>query len=199
MVGIAFINWFIPMLHCFLRHMLDYGTRIEDFIDFYRNISIVFILFYFVAIIYGAFVRDAFPWAYPVITEAPSFAPFEVLATQIEGYLYDYVSLSEIVNYLLSRILTFVPYGFYISLLLRRQTRLPRFFALLLLPFIIEVMQYIFVPASCDIDDLIYAMVGGILGSVLFYLVNIIFHVFSGREFLARENDYWYSGSSLHF
>jgi hypothetical protein len=179
--------------------MFDYGTRIEDFIDFYRNMSIEFLLFYFTAIIYGAFVKDAFPWAYPVIVDSPNFAPFQVLATQIEDYLYDYVSLSEIINYLLSRVLAFVPYGFYITLLLRRQTRLPKLFALLLLPFVIEAVQYIFLPGSCDIDDLLYAIIGGILGSVLFYLINIIFHAFSGREFLARENDYRYSGSSLHF
>lgn len=199
MLGIAAINWLIPMFHCLLRYMFDYGTRIDDFNDFYRNISVVFLLFYFAVILYGNSVKNAFPWAYPDINTSYNFAPFGVIATMIEDYLYDNASLHEIITYLLSRTLIFLPYGFYSTLLLRRQSRLPRFFALLMLPFIIEVLQYIFLPERCDIDDLIYALVGGLIGSLSFYLLNVIFRAFSGRNFLAKETDYRFSNSSLHF
>lgn len=199
MFGIAVINWLIPMLHCFLRYMLDYGTRIEGFNEFYRNISIIFLLFYFGILIYGAFVENAFPWAYPVKTDTYNFLPFSILATQIEDYLYSSMTLKEIVTYLLSRTITFVPYGFYIALLLRRQTRLARFFALLQLPILIEVLQYIFVPSRCDIDDLIYAIIGGLIGSLSFFLMNVIFHAFSGKDFLAKDTDYRFTNSPLHF
>jgi glycopeptide antibiotics resistance protein len=187
------------MLHCFLRYMLDYGTKIESFNDFYRNISIVFLLFYLGLIFYATFAGDAFPWAYPVKADTYNFIPFGVIATQIEDYLFASIPLNEIFTYLLSRILTFIPYGFYIALLLRRQGRLPRFFALLMLPFIIEVLQYIFIPSRCDIDDLIYAVLGGLIGSFSFFLMNVLFHVFSGRDFLVKETDYRFTNSPLHF
>ncbi len=199
MLGIAVINWLIPMLHCYLRYMFDYGTKVDDFISFYRNISIIFILFYFVAILVGSFVKDLFPWAYPVATDTYNLLPFNIIATKIEDYLYHYFPLNELVTYLAIRIVAFIPYGFYITLLLRRQTKLPRFFALLQLPLLLEVLQYIFIPQYCDVDDLIYAVIGGILGSAFFYLTNVIFRAISGKEFLSRENDYHFSNSSLYF
>jgi glycopeptide antibiotics resistance protein len=199
MAGIAVINWLIPMLHCFLRYLFDYGTRIDDFTDFYRNTSIVFLLIYFSLLIYGAFVRNAFPWAYPVEVTAFNLLPFSVIAGQIENYLYGYIPLSGIVVYLLSRILIFIPYGFFIRLLLRRQSRLIRFFALLLLPFLIELLQYIFIPVRCDIDDLIYAAAGAFIGSLSFFLQNLIFRAFTRRDFLAKDTDYRFSSNALHF
>lgn len=199
MLGIAVINWLVPVLHCFLRYMFDYGTRIDDFNDFYRNISAVFLLFYFAVIIYGSFIKAAFPWAYPAVTDSYNFLPFGVITAQIEDYIYNNTTLNVILTYLLSRIILFVPYGFYIGLLLRRQARLPRFFALLLLPFVIEVIQYILIPKRCDIDDLIYALIGGLIGSLCFFLLNLIFKALSGKDFLTKETEYRFANSFLHF
>jgi glycopeptide antibiotics resistance protein len=199
MLGIAAINWLIPMLHCFLRYMLNYGTRVEGYEDFYRNLSSVFLFFYLVFLIYTAFIKGAFAWAYPGNAETYNFTPFGIIATQVEDYLYGDIPIQDILTYLFSRILPFAPYGFYITLLLRRQNRLTKFFAMLVLPFIIEVLQYILIPSRCDIDDLIYALIGGLIGSLLFLLMNLIFRAFSGKDFLASENDYRFSNSLLHF
>jgi hypothetical protein len=64
LIGLVFINWLIPTIHCFLRNMFDYGTRVEDFNIFYRNNSIIFVVFYIAVILYGFFITEAFPWAY---------------------------------------------------------------------------------------------------------------------------------------
>jgi glycopeptide antibiotics resistance protein len=149
--------------------------------------------------LYGFFAGNAFPWAYPVDNASYNFVPFGVTSTLIENYLYDSASLADIITYLLSRILIFLPYGFFITLLLRRQARLPRFYALLMLPFLVEVLQYIFIPKRCDIDDLIYALIGGLIGSLLFFLMNLIFKAASGKDFLTKEADYRFSNSYLHF
>jgi glycopeptide antibiotics resistance protein len=61
------------------------------------------------------------------------------------------------------------------------------------------VLQYIFFPARCDIDDVIYGLLGGLLGSLGFFLLNLIFKAFSGKEFLAKDPAYRFSNSSLHF
>jgi glycopeptide antibiotics resistance protein len=199
MIGIAIINWFIPSIYCFLRYMLDFGTKIDDFNTFFRNNNIVFFLFYIGIIAYGSFAASAFPWAYRSVLDSANIVPFEVIATQIEDYLYELIPLSDIITYLLVRILLFFPYGFFITHVLRRQTRLPRFFALLLFPFVVEVFQYFVIPNRCDIDDILYAFIGGILGSLSYYLMNIIFRAFTGKDFLAIEGDYRFSHSSLHF
>lgn len=199
MLGIAIINWFIPLLHCSLRYMLNYSTRMEEFNSFYRNISILFVIFYLTAILYGAFARNSFPWANSTVSSSYNFLPFGIISAQIEDYLYSYIPLRNIVIYLSSRILAFLPYGFYLTLLLRRQARLPKFLALLVLPFLIEVLQFFFIPAKCDIDDLIYALFGGMLGSLFFYLTNVSFRAVSGKDFLMQDNDYRFSNSNLHF
>ncbi len=199
MLGIAVINWLIPMIHCFLRSMFEYGTRIDDFNEFYRNQSIVFFLFYMVILIYGFFAKGAFPWAYRAVTESSNFTPFEVITNQIEDYIYGLIPLSDVITYLLSRILAYVPYGFYLSLALRKQTRLPRFIALLSLPFIIEVLQYFIISERCDVDDIIYAFLGGVIGTILFFLTNVIFRAISGKYFLMKDNNHRFSSNSLHF
>jgi hypothetical protein len=199
MLGIAVINWLVPSIYCFLRNMLNSESKIEDFNSFYRNNHIVFFLFYIVIVTYGSFATSAFPWAYRSVTESANFIPFGLIATQIEDYLYELIPLSDVITYLLSRILLFLPYGFFTTLVLRRQARLPRFFALLFLPFVIELLQYFIIPSRCDIDDILYALIGGILGSLSYYLLNVIFRTFTGKDFLAKEGDYRYPGNSLHF
>jgi glycopeptide antibiotics resistance protein len=128
-----------------------------------------------------------------------NFIPFEAITYQIEDYLYGLISLGDIVVYLCSRILLFLPYGYQMTLLMRKQGRLVRLSALLVLPFLLEVLQYIIIPSRFDIDDLIYALIGGVLGSLLFYLSNLVFRACTGKNFLAKENDYSYSNSKVHF
>jgi len=198
-LGLAVINWLVPSIYCFLRHMLDSGAKIDDFNAFYRNNSIVFFLFYMGVIIYGSFGTASFPWAYRAVIGSSNIIPFGVIATQIEDYLYELIPLSDIITYLLSRILIFFPYGFFLTLILRRQTRLMRFFALLILPCVLETLQFFIIPSRCDIDDIIYALIGGILGSLSYYLLNIIFHAFTGKDFLTKDADFHFSNSTLHF
>lgn len=197
--GIIAVNWFVPILHCFIRNMLDYGSRIEKFNSFFRSSSIIFILFYFGILLYLSFSDNAFDWVYRVKPDAANFTPFWSIATQIEDYSNKMIPLSDIMTYLLSRILIYIPYGFYSILFLRNKSKLIRLLFLLLLPTIIELFQYFLIPARCDIDDVIYAFVGGVIGALWFYLTNVIYRALSGKDFLTKDSDYKYSNSTLHF
>ncbi len=199
MLGILVINWLLPCLYCFMRNMLDYGTRFEDYSTFYRNHSLLFFLIYLVVMLYGMFAEGAFPLVYRGALTSANMIPFEAITILIEDYLYGIIPLSDVLVYLLVRILIFLPYGYQITLLLRRQSRLPRFLALIMLPMVLEVIQYMIIPARCDIDDVIYAIIGGILGSTLFYLSNFIFRSITGKNFLAKATDYPFANSRLHF
>ncbi len=196
---IVAINWFVPTLHCYIRNMFDYGTRIEDFSSLFRNSSILFNLFYLGIVFYAALADNAFPWAYRAISEQVNATPFWSIATQIEDYMNHMIPFSDILTYLASRILLFIPYGYFSILLLRRRSRFLRFLILFLLPVIVEVFQYFLIPNRCDIDDIIYGFIGGLLGALLFHLNNVIFRAISGRNFLAKDSDFRYSKSSLHF
>jgi hypothetical protein len=193
------INWLIPTLHCYLRNMLEYGNRIEDFTAFFRNSSILFNLFYLGILLYASFAGDAFPWMYRAVAEKANLTPFWSIATQIEDYMNHMIPLGDIITYLASRILLFFPYGYYSILLLRRRPRFVRFLALLLFPVILELLQFFLYPTRCDIDDVIYALIGGLLGASWFHLNNVIFRAVSGKAFLAKDTDFRYSKSSLHF
>ncbi|HWT26941.1 MAG TPA: VanZ family protein [Mobilitalea sp.] len=179
--------------------MLDYGSRIDDYSSFFRNNSIIFVIFYIVLLAYAAISKDAFPWAYSAASASINFTPFWTLSSHIEDYLYGQLPMSDIVIYLCTRILIFLPYGFYCTLLLHKKSRILRFLTLFLLPLLIEVLQYFIIPSRCDIDDFIFGVIGGIIGSLGFYLTNAIFHAISGKYFLAKETGYHFSHSSLHF
>jgi glycopeptide antibiotics resistance protein len=179
--------------------MYDYGARIDSFFDFYRNNSIVFLTFYIGIILYGSLFPSAFPWAYVANTKALNFSPFMVVSAQIEDYLNKLIPLQDVLVYLSSRILIFLPYGYYCTLITRKKNRLLRFTSLLIFPVMIELLQYFIIPTRCDIDDVIFAFLGGILGSLLYYLINIIFRAISGKDFLAKDPVYRFSNSSLHF
>lgn len=194
MPGLVIINWLIPLLHCLIRYIVDYGTRIEDFIVFYRNISIIFIIFYLSIILYSSFAPGAFEWAYPIKRTQYNLLPFEIIATLIEDKLYGKIPLSDITAYLLPRIAIFMPYGFYIRLILFKKTRLIRIISFLLFPLLLELLQYFIIPSRCDIDDIIYGVIGSLLGSLFFALFNFIVRAISGKDFLIK-NDRFYHGS----
>ncbi len=199
MLGILVSNWLIPCLYCFLRNMLDYGTRFENYSSFFRNHSLLFFLVYLGVIVYGMFAEGAFPFAYQGALGSANIIPFEAITILIEDYLYDIIPLSGVLTYLLIRILIFLPYGYQVTLLMRRQPRLLRFISLLILPIILEVLQYITIPNRFDIDDIVYAIIGGVLGSILFYLSNYIFRSITGNNYLAKDKDYPFANSKLHF
>ena len=91
--GIIVVNWFIPMAHCFIRNMFDYGSRIEKFNSFYRNVSIVFLLFYIGALLYLSFSDSPITSIYHT-RSANNFTPFWWVATLIEDYINDMIPFS---------------------------------------------------------------------------------------------------------
>lgn len=197
--GIIIGNWLMPTLYCFVRSMFDSGSRHKNFNLFYRNVSIIFILFYLGVLLYGNFHEEAFTWTYHMVSNQINFTPFWSIATQIEDYINGMIPLTDILTYLFVRTLTYLPYGFYIALLLRKTSKLLRFIALLILPSIIELFQYFFFPGRFDVDDLIYAFIGGVIGTILFILINTIYRAVSGRNFLSSDSDYRFTNSSLYF
>lgn len=197
MLGIAIINWFVPSVYCFLNYMFDSGIKVDDYISFYWNDTILFGICYLGIILYSSF-STTFPWAYPYNPTTPNFILFHTIAAQIEDYLYGVIPIKDIVIYLSLRIVPLVPYGFYLTLILRSRSRLWRLVALLFVPFLLEILQFFIIPNRSDIDDIIYGIAGGLLGSLFYYLLNTIFRLFTGKEFLEKDPSSIYN-RTLHF
>lgn len=197
--GIVIINWLFPVLYCFIRYMTDIGSHAEDYPVFFRKSSILFLLTYLFILIYGSIDNIAIPSAYKSTNDAINFTPFWSISVQIEQYLDGKMPISDIVLYLCSRTLIFIPYGYYCTLLLRQKSKIARLLVLLVLPFLIELCQCILNPSRCDIDDFIYALIGGLLGALCYQLMNSLFKRISGKDFLEKGNRYHISGTPLHF
>lgn len=198
-IGIVVLNWIVPLVHGYIRNMFDGQRRIEDFPNFFRNSSLLFIFFYLAILGYSFFSVDSFPWAYQVAFDQPNFHPFWSISIHIEDYLDKMIPLTDIFIYLASRILIFIPYGYYTILIFRRRSRLFRFLVLLSFPLAIEILQYCLIPGRCDIDDMIYGLIGGLLGALWFYFNNMIYRLISGKDFLAKHSDLRYLNRSIHF
>lgn len=199
LIGIIAINWFLPMLHCFLRHMVDYGTRVENFISFYRNSNLVFLLFYLAIFIYSGFISKDFPWMYHLNPEEFSFIPFWTLAAHIEDYLFGTISFYDLITYVFGRIILYIPFGFYIALLFRRNSKLIKLVLVVLFPILVESAQYYMNGRGHDMDDVIYGILGGLIGFLCYWLLNLIYTAVSGKDFLSNDREYRFSNHSLHF
>ena len=199
MLVILAINWIIPVTHCFLRNMLDYGTRIDGYLTFNLSTGIVFNLFYLGLIIYGSFTAKGYPWTYITVINSANFTPFMSVSILIEDFLMDLIPLKEIFIYLANRIIIFIPYGYYVTMLLRRHNRLYKIIAIFIFPLIIEILQFFTYRQRSDVDDIIYALLAGLLGNILYNVINIIYRIISGRDFLEEETNSRFSGTTLHF
>ncbi len=87
------------------------------------------------------------------------------------------LSLRVIIVNLLGNIIIFIPLGFYIKALMKKN--LPTLFVTIFIPIIIEASQYILAVGISDIDDVILNVMGEWLGFYLLYLLNKIYYQFN--------------------
>jgi glycopeptide antibiotics resistance protein len=72
---------------------------------------------------------------------------------------------------IVSNIILFIPWGFGLPLLWKKNQRLPRLLLLCLsLTVIIEIIQ-LFIKRNTDIDDVILNFIGGVIGAVIYYII----------------------------
>ncbi len=189
------LNWAIPVVYCIFRCLFDRGPKYSQFNLFYRNISIVFVLFYAGVLIYLLFTGNTGRSDMHSI----NFAPFVTIATRIEDFIEGQIGLGDLVPYFTKGIVLYIPYGFYTILLLRYFGRLTRTLSLFILPLLVEVIQSVFQLGKGDIDDVILAFIGGFLGALCYHILNTIFRSVTDEDFLSERSSYSFYGNSLHF
>ena len=193
------IDWLIPLLYSMIRNLADSSLKYSDFNVFYRNTSIVFIIFYLAILIVFLFLRNNSFVSYFTDISSINYIPFLSLATLIEHHISGYFTMAELLKYLALCIALFIPYGFYSTLMFRYQSRILRFLALLFLPLIIEILQLVFLLGKCDIDDVLLGLLGGFIGAILYHIVNTVYRTITDEDFLYTRTRYSFYGSSIHF
>lgn len=193
------LNLLLPVIYGTIRTMLDRRQKYINFKSFYRNCSILYIIFYIGIIVNFLFLNNTNYIIYYSDFQKINFIPFLTLATLIEDYIGGYMPLSSIVNYLLLGIVIYIPYGFYITLFLRSKKRHLKFLCLPVLPIIIEGLQRVLNLGKCDMDDVILGVIGGIIGIFLYFLQNQIFRFFKNEDFLSERSRYSFYRNNLHF
>ncbi|MFU0827174.1 MAG: hypothetical protein ACFWTJ_06480 [Lachnoclostridium sp.] len=199
MAWFVIINWSIPLLYSIIRNLTDDSGKYRHFKIFYRNINLIFILFYIYFMTILLFLDNMnFVQTYASDIQA-NLAPLITIATVIEDYINGYLELKAMIRFFLVETLIFLPYGFYITLLFRYRGKLMRLMGFLFLPILVEILQYISGLGKVDIDDVILGLLGGFLGAILYYILNRIYFIFTDKDFLDERNNYTFDNNSYYF
>lgn len=99
--------------------------------------------------------------------------PFKTINLFINGYIKGYVTTKSFIINILGNIGAFMPYGIFVPLIFKRVNKFYKFLLLMILIVVmIELLQFITLSGSCDIDDLILNVMGA---SVVYFICRINF------------------------
>lgn len=192
-IWMVICNFFVPFLFCLIIHLFDVHNSFSQYKGYFRNNSILFYLCYFTILAYTVFSSNTKGiWSDVTL----NLIPFYTIAGYIENYIYHIGSLNHVLTHLLIPTLLYLPVGFLIGLLLRKNHKILRFFTMLLFLVAIEITQYMLQVSSCNIDDIIYGFIGCLIGQLIFLILNKLSNVIKGHGFLQEESQY---RSTLHF
>lgn len=100
-----------------------------------------------------------------------NIVPFKTIRLFINGYLNDLVSLKNFSINIFGNLFALMPYGMFIPLMFKKVNKYYKFLILMVILVIgIELLQFITLSGSCDIDDLILNVLGA---SIVYFICQI--------------------------
>lgn len=103
-----------------------------------------------------------------------NLVPFKTIKLFINGYKNNIVSREAFAINIIGNLCAFMPYGIFIPLLFKGINRYYKFLIfMIIIVLIIEVLQFLTMSGSCDIDDLILNITGASI-VYLIYNINIV-------------------------
>lgn len=187
------LAWFIPVLYACLFTWAEGSSSMAQFSDFYKKAAIFFYLVYFGILVYWFLCYSRIPAAQAEL----QLIPFATFAAYIDGIISDTVPVVRLLQYLAERVLLFLPYGFFVAMVGRKLHSLLRLFPVLLLPVLIELLQYVLKYNSCNADDVIFSFLGALIGMLVFVVFNALFQKTTGKNFDGSEVDRDYYGRRI--
>lgn len=188
LVLLVLVNWLTPFLYCSYRDLIDPSPRFEGYDRFFRQMSVVLLLCYGLALIKQYYLTPIVPPYQAGGFGAQNFVPFMATGSYLENTLRSDGNLFPLLCYLAEMICLYIPFGYYLRAYLRKKPFILRLFFYLAFPAIMELSQYILALGRAHIDDYALALLGTLMGVLLFHIMNGIFHMVSGRDFMASRN-----------
>ena len=108
--------------------------------------------------LFGAYWQFIRPLGFRSINLSPSFSTM----------------LGEDKAVLLLNLTAFIPMGFFIWLFTKGKSKYKHVYLIVLIPIIIEVLQYIFATGALDINDIILNVISGIIGVTAYAIIHKI-------------------------
>ena len=97
--------------------------------------------------------------------------PFDTIKLFINGYIKDLVTLKDFSINVFGNLFVLMPYGMFIPLMFNKINKYYKFLILMTILVVgIEVLQFITLSGSCDIDDLILNVTGA---SIVYFICRI--------------------------
>ena len=102
-----------------------------------------------------------------------NIVPFDTIRLFINGYINGFVSTRDFAINILGNLCALMPCGIFIPMMFKRINKYYKFLILMIMLVIsIELLQFITLSGSCDIDDLILNVLGA---SAVYYIYKIKF------------------------
>jgi len=99
--------------------------------------------------------------------------PFDTIQLFINGYIKGFVSFKNFSINIFGNLCALMPYGMFIPLMFNKINKYYKFLILMiLLVVVIELLQFLTLSGSCDIDDLILNVLGA---SIIYFICKIRF------------------------
>ena len=185
--------WVIPIVYAVIYTWVMGSTEASAFAKLYIRAVVFFYLVYFGLMIYGIFFRGRVP----ELQGQAQMVPCATFTAYIDAIVRKTGTVSDVIRFLAERVVFFVPYGFFIGMVCRNLHGLLRFVLLIVLPALIELVQFTFGFVACDIDDFIFCFLGALIGMVSFFVFDSLFQYFVGRHFDGTEIDRDYYGRKI--
>lgn len=165
------LNWISINIICLFYRIFRKKIIIINFKNFVIISTIVFAIFYLYALIYIVFFRDV------MSIRKINLIPFvNTIIPYINGS--SQTNLTIVLFNIFANILLLLPLGFYFAFFTYKIKKKINWFMgiviISVISLIIETLQYIFALGVSDIDDIIMNLIGGILGILLFTVINKI-------------------------
>ena len=107
------------------------------------------------------------------LTSSFNLKPFKTILLFTKGYMNGIVSLKNFSVNVIGNLTAFMPYGLFLPLIFKNMRKYYKFIiTMIIIIVIIELLQFITMSGSCDIDDLILNVFGA---SVVYFVCKIKF------------------------
>ena len=105
------------------------------------------------------------------LNQSFNIIPFKTIKLYTQGYLNGIVSFNNFNINIIGNFLAFMPYAVFLPLIFKKINKYYKFLiTMIIIIILIEILQFITMSGSCDIDDLILNLLGS---SIIYFIIKI--------------------------